>query len=170
MKHISPDQHIKMPWKNGGGTSFEIYRYPEKEDFLIRVSLAQVDQNGPFSEYKNINRVLKIIEGKGVKLKTPDEEKTLTSHHEAFIFKGETPITAELIQGSIRDFNVMVRRDFGSMTFEEKSVFQPEALSCTTDLLLIYEKLKQQFWVLEKEEVLDLKPGHFFLVAITILQ
>ena len=45
------DYHA-APWRNGGGVTFEIAREPQGEGaFEWRLSLAQVDRTGPFSDF-----------------------------------------------------------------------------------------------------------------------
>lgn len=45
-----------QPWKNGGGISHEIVRWPETGDFDVRVSVADVDREGQFSTFPGYRR------------------------------------------------------------------------------------------------------------------
>lgn len=56
----------EVPWKNGGGTTREIAVFPPGADmdtFLWRLSMARVEQAGPFSAFAGIDRVLTVVQG-----------------------------------------------------------------------------------------------------------
>ncbi|HEU6455884.1 MAG TPA: HutD family protein, partial [Roseateles sp.] len=38
-------------WKNQGGTTRELLAWPHAHDWALRVSVARVDRNGPFSAF-----------------------------------------------------------------------------------------------------------------------
>lgn len=98
-----------MPWKNGGGMTTELFRLPDVngEDFLLRLSIAQVASSGPFSVFPGIDRHLLILKGNGCIL---NGDKTLSMHSPTFSFPGELKINCELIDGAFNDFNVMLKR------------------------------------------------------------
>lgn len=51
-----------MPWKNGGGTTREIARFPpDQDEYLFRVSNAEVTSNGPFSLFPRYDRILLLL-------------------------------------------------------------------------------------------------------------
>ncbi len=55
------DQKV-MPWKNGGGTTREIARFPPNQEYyLFRVSNAEVKSNGPFSVFPRYDRILMLL-------------------------------------------------------------------------------------------------------------
>lgn len=99
------DRFIEMPWRNGGGVTSELF----KEDEVIRLSVAKVERDGPFSVFEGIDRHLLILNGEGVYLN--DFKLVPNQVHR---FAGESPIFAKLVNGPITDFNVMVHRNFGS--------------------------------------------------------
>lgn len=104
------------PWKNGGGITRELIRLPEGSDldsFMLRVSVADVDIDAPFSEFPGIDRTLLILQGAGLKLvekSTGTTWETLGTCLSPVHFEGEKPLVGCLVDGSIRDFNLMVRR------------------------------------------------------------
>ena len=56
-----------MPWKNGGGETIEIMKWPQDGDlshFDWRISMAQVALDGPFSVFPKIDRHLAVLAGK----------------------------------------------------------------------------------------------------------
>lgn len=63
------------PWKNGGGVTREIAtgRVSGGEPgWGWRVSLAEVAADGPFSLFPDTDRVIAVIDGKGMDLVRPD--------------------------------------------------------------------------------------------------
>ena len=101
-------------WKNGGGVTREIAAYPagsDLETFVWRLSVADVEQPGPFSRFPGIDRTLVLLAGKGMLL---DERGGITyslmKPLDAAHFNGETAIEASLVDGPTRDFNLMLRR------------------------------------------------------------
>jgi environmental stress-induced protein Ves len=104
-----------MPWKNGGGSTREILRedgaLPDDPP-VVRVSIAEVASDGPFSQFPHVDRVILLLEGAGMTLAFPDRRVTLATPGVPFSFAGETPCQCTLLApGSpIRDLNVMVDR------------------------------------------------------------
>lgn len=103
-----------LPWKNGKGSTREIAVQPSEagsEDFLWRVSLAEVDSAAPFSAFPGIERQIVLLDGAGFRM-TLDEAHThaLTTPFEPFAFAGEARVAVALAGGPTRDFNLMVRR------------------------------------------------------------
>ena len=114
MRILRADQHKRMPWKNGGGETVEIAVFPEDaglSDFDWRVSMARVDDDGPFSSFPGIDRTLAVLEGAGIVLDVEDSKpKALTQASEPHAFPADLPTSARLIDGAVVDFNVMSRR------------------------------------------------------------
>jgi environmental stress-induced protein Ves len=116
---------VASPWKNGGGVTREIALGScadgPTDAFAWRVSVADVAQAGPFSRFEGVARTLVLLEGAGMVLdQTGDHVRThtLTNVLDVARFDGEAPISARLIDGPTRDFNLMVRRDVARATFE----------------------------------------------------
>jgi environmental stress-induced protein Ves len=111
---IPPSEFRVMPWKNGGGRSFEIHAHPEGADFDAfewRISLAEVAASGPFSQFPGIYRTLVLLEGNGIRLSGEGVDTVLRESYDAFDFGGERAILGTLVDGPVRDFNLMVRSD-----------------------------------------------------------
>ena len=103
------------PWKNGGGHTREIARIPVAsalDDFHWRVSIADVSTDGPFSNFDHVDRVIVLLSGAGVRLRSSDGkiDHRLDEPLVPFAFSGDDAITAALIDGASSDFNVMTRR------------------------------------------------------------
>lgn len=112
---------VASPWKNGGGVTREIALGGSPEAFAWRVSVADVAQAGPFSRFDGVARTLVLLEGAGMVLdETGGQSRThtLAKALDVARFDGEAPISARLVDGPTRDFNLMVRRDVARATFE----------------------------------------------------
>jgi uncharacterized protein len=109
-----------VPWKNGGGVTREVasqraaveHVSAEFDTFDWRVSLAEVASPGPFSVFPGIDRVLVMTHGEQMVLEDPHRTHAL-ERWQPFVFAGEVSITAHLPAGPTRDFNLMVRREYG---------------------------------------------------------
>lgn len=103
-------QQRPSPWKNGGGVTREIAVWPpDTTDFDWRVSIADVETDGPFSSYPGIDRVITLLEGPSMRLTSGGRTKDLTPL-EPFDFPGEAEIYCALPGGPTRDLNLMLRR------------------------------------------------------------
>jgi uncharacterized protein len=99
------------PWKNGGGTTRDILVSPPGaalDEFDWRLSLAQVDRDGPFSRFDDVDRTLVLLSG-AMTLHEPDRRIELV-RGEPVEFPGERAIEAKVQGGATLDFNVMTRR------------------------------------------------------------
>lgn len=102
-----------MPWKNGGGRTRGVAVYPPgagMDDFLWRVSVAEIAQTGPFSLFPGIERQLVLLDGSGVVLELPEESHRLSKPFQALRFAGETPVRCAPVDGRCQALNVMTRR------------------------------------------------------------
>ncbi len=121
--HLSLKNIPSTPWKNGGGRTREIACSPHgatMADFDWRVSIAEVNSDGAFSRFENVDRTILLLAGEGMTLTDTraGSVHALTTPLVPFAFAGETPIAAKLVNGASRDFNVMTRRGTFSATVE----------------------------------------------------
>jgi environmental stress-induced protein Ves len=103
------------PWKNGGGITHEAIRVPPHGDpFLWRVSVAQIDLSGPFSDFAGYDRKMVLLHGSGLEL-TFDAAAavSLTSPGEMAEFDGALKAHCRLLDGPCTDLNLMVARSLG---------------------------------------------------------
>lgn len=150
MKTITKEQFKVMPWKNGGGITTELFRLPENgSDFDVRLSVADVSQNGPFSHFPEIDRWLCTTHGDGIHLKFSDKEVILKNGDRPFFFKGEDEIFCRLINSQVRDFNVMLKRDHYEAVIEYT---RNALIKSFFDLTLIYQPDLFQLTVLKSGE------------------
>lgn len=108
---IPANEYRRERWKNGAGWTREIIRWPEdSEAFDWRLSVAEVDKDGPFSQLPGIQRELVLLSGEGMHLDFDDGETVaLLPPHDRIRFAGERSLQARLIAGPTQDFNIMWR-------------------------------------------------------------
>lgn len=115
MKLISFEDLIATPWKNGGGVTRELACHPAGaglDDFLCRISIADVNRSGPFSIFDGIDRVITLLEGDGMQLIFADgEHHALIAPLAPYRFRGEQAVRAQLVGAPSQDFNLMLRRE-----------------------------------------------------------
>lgn len=101
-----------VPWRNGGGTTREIAVFPPDagmDDFDWRLSMARVEEPGPFSAFDGIDRLVAVIEGK-LRLSGAGIDVTLDGYSAPFPFDGGVLIAGEPLAGPVVDLNAMSRR------------------------------------------------------------
>ncbi|GAB3780369.1 HutD/Ves family protein [Dyella agri] len=102
------------PWKNGLGRTRELAVHPPgagMDDFLWRVSVAEVESAAPFSAFPGIDRVIALLDGEGFTMTLDDGRvHALTVPCAPFAFPGEAGVDVALAGGLSRDFNLMLRR------------------------------------------------------------
>jgi environmental stress-induced protein Ves len=109
---IPANEYRRVRWKNGTGWTREIARLPDREDWDWRLSIAEIEQDGPFSVFPGIERELVLIRGNGLRLRFEDGEvRELQPPHERLRFAGERVVRGELLDGPTHDFNLMWRRE-----------------------------------------------------------
>ncbi len=97
---------VPVPWKNGQGTTREIAREPAQGSFAWRLSIADVGEDGPFSNFTGMRRVLSVISGNGMELLHAHG----TIHADYGIpveFDGALDITSRLKNGPLQDLNLI---------------------------------------------------------------
>ena len=102
-----------MPWKNGGGTTLEIAIRPHDAawaGFDWRMSIAEIESDGPFSTFAGIDRTLVVLAGRGMRLTGIRDEALDVRPYDLVTFAGEAQIESRLLDGPTRDLNVMTRR------------------------------------------------------------
>jgi hypothetical protein len=106
-----------VPWKNGGGVTRELLRLPAdgSDDWTLRISVADIDADGPFSPFPGVTRWFAVVEGPGVRLRWPDRAVHLRRGDAALRFDGADAPDCTLLGASTRDLNVMVREARGSV-------------------------------------------------------
>jgi environmental stress-induced protein Ves len=111
---LRASDYQRARWKNDGGWTTEIARDPAaaSSDFRWRVSIADIESDGPFSNFPDVDRALLLLAGNGIELDIDGAPPLrLTERFQRVHFAGESSVECRLLAGATRDFNVMVRRD-----------------------------------------------------------
>ncbi|GAA1508776.1 HutD family protein [Streptomyces albidochromogenes] len=102
-----------VPWKNGGGITREIAAAPVgagTAHFDWRISLAEVEGDGPFSAFPEVDRILTVAEGRGMDLTVGGERRLVDERYVPQRFPGDAATDCRLLGGRVVNFNVMHRR------------------------------------------------------------
>ena len=98
-------------WKNGAGWTREILRWPGTGDWDWRLSIAEIEEDAPFSRFEGIDRELVLLSGHGLRMRFDDGRCVeLEPPHGRVRFAGEDAVQGELVDGPTQDFNLMWRR------------------------------------------------------------
>ena len=98
------------PWANGAGVTTVILREPDAADWKIRISVAKVEQEGPFSELPGTRRMLVPLDAP-MMLRFPDGSERRGARFDVLRFDGSPAPVGALPEGATRDFNLMLRGD-----------------------------------------------------------
>jgi environmental stress-induced protein Ves len=118
LTHLTARDYKRMSWKNGGGITTELLLEPKTDGAALwRLSIAEVTKSGPFSDFTGYARTIMLIDGPGFVLDFADHPtKRLDRRYEPFPFDGGWKTDCTLIDGPVRDFNLMAAREAGPAT------------------------------------------------------
>lgn len=103
------------PWRNGGGVTRELLAWPGPADWRLRISVADIAADGPFSAFPGVQRWFTLLTGEGVVLDFAGELRTQRPGDAPLAFDGVAAPGCHLIDGPVRDLNLMVRGGAGGM-------------------------------------------------------
>ncbi len=101
---VRSDEVTPQAWANGGGTTREL---AVADDGAWRISLADVDRDGPFSPFPGRQRLLTLVEGPVLDLDV-DGDAHVVEPQRPFAFTGEATTVASVPGGPVRVLNVVV--------------------------------------------------------------
>lgn len=129
-----------QPWKNGMGVTCEIARFPAdagSDDFVWRISVANVSSASPFSTFPGIDRQIVLLDGGGFIMTLDGKQRhALTMPLVPFAFAGEAWVDVEMEGSTTRDFNLMVRR--AQATGRVEVLSGPGSHVMPSDCVLVY--------------------------------
>jgi hypothetical protein len=109
---VPKEEYHSTPWENGRGMTSDIVLLPlgaTRSNFDIRVSIAPIMTDAPFSPFPGIDRHITLLHGSELELIFPTRSLKLAPMRPAFFDNGEPP-TARLADGPVEVFNVSIRR------------------------------------------------------------
>lgn len=112
---VRTDDVSAQPWRNGGGTMRELLARPKGDAWQVRVSVADVVADGPFSSFPEAARWFAVIDGAGVVLAVDGALHRCMAGAEPLAFSGDAETHSRLIDGPTRDLNLMLRGVSGAM-------------------------------------------------------
>lgn len=98
------------PWANGLGQTAVVLREPDDGNWSVRISIAQVESDGPFSELADTQRLLVPLDA-AMELRFPDGRTQRAHRFGVLCFAGSPAPFGVLPEGATRDFNLMLRGD-----------------------------------------------------------
>ncbi len=113
LKVLRAADYARMPWKNGGGSTEEITRDTGEglEGFGWRLSIADISESGGFSSFAGYQRIITVLQGAGMTLRVDGRVTRALLPLDAFAFNGASQVGCALLNGPIRDFNLIYAPD-----------------------------------------------------------
>ncbi len=173
---ISPGQFKSSLWKNGKGTTTELAISANSTitNFQWRLSIANVVEDGLFSDFRGYCRNLILISGQGLRLEHQNSQQAsdtsvdqLDSLLKFATFDGANITQGTLIAGAITDFNLMHNPD--SFSAQVTTYVDAQTLKLTdSDICFIYPLADQVTLTrLSDNKVIDLAKGHLLKLSNT---
>lgn len=135
----------RMPWKNGGGSTEEITRDAGEglEGFGWRLSIADIGESGGFSRFDGYQRIISVLQGAGMNLQVDGESTRALLPFDAFAFQGESAVSCTLIDGAIRDFNLIYAPDRYAARLQWLDAATPQRLLSSAQTVLVFSACEQ---------------------------
>ena len=129
VKLLRHGTYNRKPWNNGGGTTQDVWLRPgtaSQGGFDIRLSLASIDTDGPFSSFPGIDRTITQVAGAPFVLDFGDTVEHRMEMLRPLSFDSVQTPSSRLIEGAASAFNVMTRQ--GKWTHQVSIVHGGEPL------------------------------------------
>lgn len=139
IKLLRMADYPRMPWKNGAGTTLEIMRDAgaDLDGFGWRVSIADIGAAGAFSSFAGYQRIISVLEGQGMCLNVDGVDSRPLGVFDPFAFAGDSQVDCRLLDGAIRDFNLIYDPQRYSARLQWLRIEQPERLFSSAATLLL---------------------------------
>ena len=120
-----------QPWRNGGGLTRELLAWPSAQDWRLRLSVAEIAADGPFSSFDGVQRWLVVLQGAGVTLTINGRSHAQGPADAPLQFDGTAATDCRLLDGPTRDLNLMLRqRPGGLQQAQPGQGWQPPGTVC----------------------------------------
>jgi environmental stress-induced protein Ves len=113
LRCIHADDIPAQAWRNGGGQTRELLAWPVGEHWQLRISRADIDRDGPFSSFPQVERWFAVLRGNGVELDFNGAARTVALGDDAVRFDGAAAPGCRLTGGPTQDLNLMLRGGSG---------------------------------------------------------
>jgi len=109
--HLRAADFTRQPWRNGGGFTTQLAADGDDGAWTWRLSLAEVEKSGPFSDFTGYDRTIVLVEGAGMELAISGQALVkIRNPGHPFSFDGGAATQCRLLDGPVRDLNLMVQR------------------------------------------------------------
>lgn len=129
MEIIRYSDLVDVPWKNGGGVTRDIAKATGGGEFVWRVSRADVSQEGAFSDFAGLVRILTVVSDSGMQL----EHASGVLEAKPWVpvqFDGALKVSSRLDAGPLTDLNLMFDPRFCSGDVQTLRAPLQEHLAC----------------------------------------
>lgn len=135
----------RMPWKNGGGSTEEITRDAGVglDGFGWRLSIADIEASGGFSVFAGYQRIITVLQGAGMTLDVDGQTSRELLPSDPFAFSGDSTVSCTLLDGAIRDFNLIYAPQRCSARLQWLDVRLPQRLFSSASTLLLFSVAEQ---------------------------
>ena len=99
-----------QPWKNGGGVTRPVAAKLDGDSVVWRISIADIEAQGDFSLFPDIERISVLMAGAGLRLCGEQTDIHFPDIGSQAAYPGDLPVRARLATGPARLLNVMTRR------------------------------------------------------------
>src|SRR6056297_2564519 len=140
MRIVKYSELRDVPWKNGGGITRNIAKGALPDGVAWTISRADVVQDGAFSDFSGMERVLTVVSGGAMRLDSPD--RTFEAALWAPVrFVGGLPIVSRLQDGPLTDLNLMFDPTLCAGEVQVLRGPTRKAMSCPAGGLVAYHVL-----------------------------
>ena len=135
----------RMPWKNGGGSTEEITRDAGEglDGFGWRLSIADIGESGGFSVFEGYLRIITVLQGAGMTLNIDGQDSEALLPSDPFAFSGDSQVSCTLLDGPIRDFNLIYSPARYRARLQWIDVLQPQRFFSSANVFLVFSAAEQ---------------------------
>lgn len=137
--------YLRMPWKNGGGSTEQITRDAgeDLDGFGWRLSIADIEQSGDFSVFAGYLRIITVLQGAGMTLTIDGTDSEALLASDPFAFSGDSQVACTLLDGPIRDFNLIYAPTRYRARLQWLDVLQPQRFFSSANVFMIFSAAEQ---------------------------
>jgi len=168
----------RMPWKNGGGSTEEITRDSGEglDGFGWRLSIADIGESGGFSVFAGYLRIITVLQGAGMTLNIDGKDSEPLLPSDPFAFSGDSQVSCTLLDGPIRDFNLIYSPKRYRARLQWLDVLQPQRFFSSANVFVVFSAAEQMAanvgehppQLLEKHDCLQLDNAEGSLLEVVL--
>ncbi len=163
----APSDFTRMPWKNGGGQTTELLRRGPREEYVWRLSVADIGVDGPFSRFVGMHRLISVIQGNGVRLDLGGHSSEVLAPFQTLNFDGGSEVECELLNGPVQDINLVYSPTRISPRWEWTEPGQTHDFTTSADTTLLYSPASKTTVTSTRLAPIDLPAGHLLEISNT---